>query len=167
MAILKSSVTKGGAVKIEITEEGRKNIDELLALMPIELREKQLKQALRRAARPMINKARSLAPAPTEASEKDEKISLKDSIGVKIKAYSKAVCAFIGPRRPWGAHGHLIEFGFEQKYVRLVSSNIKVKRKQPKQIQRQPFMRPAAITTRDEQERELVKHLKRGIGKLA
>lgn len=182
-SILKTSVSKGGKVRIEITESGKIETDKLLANMPIALREKQLKGAIRAAAKVFIKKAKALAPPPGYVGDKPDKMSLRDSFGVKVKAYQTTVAGFAGPRRPYGNHAHLIEFGFNQHFVMLGTTGIKVLRgnrkestlnkrglvnsSSPKRIQRQPFMRPAAISTRGEQEQAFVNHLRKGIGELA
>jgi hypothetical protein len=182
-SIFKSSVGKGGRVRIEITEDGRIETDKLLANMPIELRSRQLHTALRRAGMVVVRKARTLAPAPGYEGDNPSKLSLRDSIGVKVKGYNYTVVAFIGPRRPWGNHGHLIEYGFNQHFVKLGASGIKVLRGKreggtqnkrgkansatPKRIARQPFMRPAAISTQRQQEQAFVDTLRKGIGDLA
>jgi HK97 gp10 family phage protein len=166
-SILKTSVGKGGKVRIEITESGRQETDKLLANMPLELREKQLKGAIRAAAKVFIKKAKALAPPPGYVGDKPDKMSLRDSIAVKVKAYQTTVAGFVGPRRPYGNHAHLIEFGFDQHYVTLGTTGIKKKRKTPNAIPKKPFMRPAAISTLKDQEQAFVNHLRKGIGELA
>jgi len=180
--VLQSTTTKGGRVRIEITEHGNKQIDKLLAEMPQDLREKQIRTALHKAGKVVVNRAKQLVPQPGYEGDNDEKRSLKQSIKVKVKAYKTTVCAFVGPSRPYGNHAHLIEYGFLQHFVRLGSSGVKVLRGKrensstskkgkthsdtPKQIPRRPFMRPAAITTQDQQEAAFIGHLKKGIGEL-
>lgn len=151
------------SVGIKITETG--NTDNLLAKMPIEFREKQLKSALKKGANVVASATRRNAPKPGYPFDDPEKKPLKNTISTVTRQYGPKVMTITGPRWPDGAHGRLIEFGFLQKTVRLPNGVI-VRRKTPLRVVPNPFMRRAADTTKSQQESAIVGSLRKGVADL-
>ena len=143
-----------------------KETEKLLKMFPEDMREKVLKQAVRAAGGAVRNKARAniaghrsekTGTADKQSKEVRERragrpMGLWKSITVVVKTYKNAVVAFVGPRRPWGNHGNLIEYGAT---VRLWGSDRTV------YLPPRPFMRDAADTTKAEQKRRALQKLKR------
>ena len=110
-----------------------------------QLERRGMKDALMKAATPMVKKTREGAPVRTGA--------LKKSIGKKGKTYPKTQTAYVvvGPRSNFELNGerpawyaHLVEFGHD-----LVFSSADGKR-QAGFVAPRPFMRPAFEATKDQ-----------------
>lgn len=144
------------AVRVRIKEVGK--ADELLAGLPIELRGNALTKAVRAAGNVVAKEARRLAPKPGYAGDDASKEPLNKTIKVKVRRYNNAIVGFVGPTRPNGAHGHLVEYGHAKVlWGKRTDGFVKAK----------PFLRPAADTTEAEQQRKIVDTLKAELKKLA
>lgn len=163
----KMRLPRGGKGRIQIDIVETKNTEELLSQMPLELREKHLRSAVRKAGNIVAKEARRRCPKPGYPGDNPTKTPLNRTITTKTRVYPKTVTAFVGPKRPHGAHGHLVEYGFSQKWVKMRDSELKVKRKYPKQTRAKPFMRPAAHSTIQQQKQAIVDYLKSKLKELA
>lgn len=141
-------------VKISIPEE----TDKLLGQIPINLRRRSLKKALRKAGQVVAREARRLAPRPGYPGDKPGKKPLKNTIRVKVSDFGEVQAAFVGPSYPEGAHGHLVEFGHEEVLWGKRTGGF---------VREKPFMRPAADSTEAQQREAIISTLKKDIEKLA
>ena len=144
------------AIRTKLTET--RNTDALLAGMPMELRGKQLKSALRKGGNVVKKEARATAPKPGYPGDKPGLKPLRDSFVVKVKEYPRTVAAFIGSRWPDAAHLHLVEFGH-----RMVLWG----KRTDGTVTGKPFFRRAADTTEPQQSAAIVGSLKSDLNKLA
>lgn len=145
---------KSAQVKIAIPPE----TDKLLGQIPIELRSKTLKKALRKAGQVVAREARRLAPKPGYPGDKPGKKPLKNTIRVKIADYGQTQAAFVGPSYPDGAHGHLVEYGHDK---------VLWGERTGEYVRGKPFMRPSADSTEAQQREAIIGTLKAEINKLA
>lgn len=128
-------------LKISVT--GAKEIDTVLNGMPKELTHKVLGQAHADAAKPLIEKAKLLAPEGPNGN-------LVDSIGAEkenIRSAREVGQVQAGPRRSRrhkGHAGHLVEYG-TQRRTNQVGSNRGV-------MPKHPFMKPAFDSTKSQVE---------------
>ena len=128
-------------VKISVT--GVREIDNVLKAMPKELTHQTLGSAHLAAAKPLIEKAKLLAPeGPTG--------NLVDSIGgvkAPIKKANTIGEVNVGPRRTRqhrGHHGHLVEFGTKPRANKKGANRGVMPKK--------PFMEPAFQQTQNKVE---------------
>lgn len=125
------------SVTISIT--GLKEIDTVLKRMPRELTHRVLGQAHADALKPLVEKAKLLAPEGPNGNLVDsigpEKLSQRSATNIgEVQA---------GPRRGRrhkGQAGHLVEYGTRQRRTRKGSNRGTMPRK--------PFMRPAFEATK-------------------
>jgi hypothetical protein len=61
------------------------------------------------ASKVVVKRARELVPKPGYAGDKPGLKPLRETIGHTVKTYGQIFVAIIGPQRPAGAHGHLVE----------------------------------------------------------
>ena len=96
----------------KVTLKESKDLDGILAKLPIELRGKALADAMKAAGKIVMLDAKKRIPRG-DPSHKPDKKPLADSLGVKVKGYNqdRRMVAIIGAKWPEGAHLHLIEFG--------------------------------------------------------
>ena len=146
---------KRSSVRVGIVEKGK--ADQILGAMPIDVREKVLKSALRKAARVVIKEAKRLVPQG-DPKHNPGNVSLKDTLKTVRRKYKTADAEIVGPEYPQGAHGHLVEFGHEKVLWGLRTGE----RVKPK-----PFLRPAADNTEKQQQAAIIQHLRRELDKLA
>lgn len=132
-----------------------KNTEAILARMPIELREKQLKKALGRGVRVMAKEARK--KAPVEQNDDDD-VHIKKSIRTGARSRGSRVWAFATVRGLAAVYSLALEYGHD-----LIAWG----RKTDKRVEKKSFWRPAADTTEPEQHREVVKSLKNDLDDLA
>ena len=104
---------------------------------------KQQRKALRKMGTVVMNAARKLVPQPGYPGDKPEFKPLRDTIGVEVKD-GEQIYAVIGPERPAGAHGHLVEYG--HRIVKHDGEDT------GKMAEPHPFMEPAARDTRSQQD---------------
>lgn len=129
-----------GAITLDIQETG--NTAALLTELPLAIRGKGLLSAVRKSLKPVVAKAKSLAPVgQARAGKKAGKPHLRDTITSVVRDYGETKVGVAGPSYPAGAHGHLIEFGHN-----VVRDGRVVGRAPP-----YPFLRPAAESTASEQ----------------
>lgn len=142
------------------------DLDDILAQLPIELRGDAMKKAVGAGARIPKNKARELAPRGNPEHNPDAK-PLWKTIGMIVKSYNLGAIwvAIVGPERPAGSHGHLVEDGHEVKVSRgsrkgqaPLTGSARVKGKK--------FMAPAVDTTMDQQDRAIRASLVESIKKV-
>lgn len=96
---------------ISIAIENFPEVDKQLAQLPLELRATALRAGLNAAGQVVINRAKELVPKPGYPGDKPEYKPLRDTIGKLVKVYGDIWVAIVGPQRPAGAHGHLVERG--------------------------------------------------------
>jgi HK97 gp10 family phage protein len=126
-------------VKVKLSVTGIKEIDQVLKGMPKELSHKVLGQAHADAAKPLIEKAKLMAPeGPTG--------NLVDSIGAEKESMSRATVSGqvgVGPRRSRrhkGHTAHLVEHGTTvRRNSKGANRGFMTKR---------PFMKPAFEATK-------------------
>lgn len=129
-----------------ITVIGVKEIDKVLKELPASLSHSVMGAAHAAAAKPLVDKAKLLAPeGPTG--------NLVDSIGV-VKTPSKKANRVgevkVGPRRKGGYKGfagHLVEYGTKKRQTKKGANRGVMKAK--------PFMQPAFNQTKDIVERSI------------
>lgn len=134
-------------MKPGITITGVKEIDDCLKAMPRDLTDKVLQTAGVNAAKPLISKAKLMAPeGPTG--------NLVDSIGA-IKGRKSASRNIgqvsVGPRRGGnykGYAGHLVEYGTRARYTKGRGKKRKVKNAYRGIMPKKKFMEPAFQATR-------------------
>lgn len=129
-----------------ISVTGVAEIDKVLKALPKEMNHKILGAAHAGAAKPLVERAKLLAPeGPTG--------NLVDSIGVvksNIKRANKLGEVVVGPRkrgRYKGYAGHLVEYGTRKRRTRKGANRGSMKPK--------PFMRPAFNQTKGIVERQI------------
>lgn len=141
-------------IKVDVIDA--RNTDRLLGQMPIELREKQLVSAVRKAGN--VVKREAAARVPEGEYDALGKPALKDSLSTKIVKYQSSVMAIVGGRWPEGNHAHLVERGHEEVLWGVRSGG---------RVPPYPFLEPAADSTIQQQRRKVIESLKKAIGKLA
>ena len=126
-------------------------MESFLKKLPLLVRQKAVKASIRKGANVVRTKARRLAPrgGPREGA-KAGKPHLRDTIKTIVREYQNRTMAFVGPSWPSGNHGHLVEFGF-------------IHQPDGKAVAPQPFLRPAADSTRTQQKDAIEKELKKRI----
>jgi phage gpG-like protein len=141
-------------------------ISKISKRMPVTILQKGIRSAakiLQREIKANLNSHRS---SRTGSSKKWSSVvrekragrttDLRDSIGYKVKLYrsgnSERVAAFVGPRRPFGNHANLVEYG---SLVKLWGSDRTVR------IPPRPFMRPAADSTKKQQRDAIIDTVRR------
>ena len=137
-----------GSARFALTIDKRTwaRMDRVLAKASIELRQRMVKKAIRKAARKIAIAMKKRAPV----SDDDKGKPLKETIGVVVREYGARTTAIIGPEYPAGSHGHLVEFGHEE-----VLFGVKTGRRVPPH----PFARPAFDETKEEAKNEIVRSL--------
>lgn len=127
-------------MRVKLSVSGVKEIDSVLSSWPKDLQHKTLSATHSAAAKPMIEKAKLLAPEGPEGN-------LVDSIGSVTTPMAKANIigeVKIGPRRSRryrGHHGHLVEFGTKPRRNRRGANRGIMPKK--------PFMEPAFHATKN------------------
>jgi hypothetical protein len=104
------TLTIGGKASSGSESEIHKALDKIV----IELRAKALKEAAKKAGKIAESRARILAPRG-DKKHKPKLKPLASTIKTKVKQYAgqSIAVAIVGPTRPEGAHGHLVERGHE------------------------------------------------------
>lgn len=126
-----------------------------LAKIELALRKKVRGNALRSAAQVVRRRAKQLAPRPGYPGDKPGKPSLRETIAYRTREYrgGSIGVVVVGPRRPEGSHGHLVEQGH-----RIVS---KAGVDTGKRVEAKAFLAPAVDQTKAEQRAAFVAALKR------
>lgn len=97
---------------ITVRVAGLKELDEALKQLPKSVGKTVLRNALKKAAAPVVADAK--ANAPRDRGDLAESIDIRATLTRRqrrMRARRGAVEMFIGPSFPLGAHGHLVEFG--------------------------------------------------------
>jgi hypothetical protein len=98
--------------------EGFEEADRLLAkIADPERRNEAFVGGLRQASEAVVTRARELTPAPGYPGDKPGLKALRDTLGHVVKQYTTTFVAVIGPQRPAGAHGHLVEGGTRRHVI--------------------------------------------------
>lgn len=117
----------------------------LMRLQPA-VQKKIGKDALVKAARPIIRATKANIGGSRLSKKRRAELkalgfprdftgNLRRSIGYRLRRYGKRLIIVLGPRRPKGAHGHLVEYGTAPRYT----DGGEFRGKMPAL----PFMRPA------------------------
>lgn len=129
-----------------ISVTGLKEIDRVLKELPKQMQHSILSAAHAAAAKPLVEKAKLIAPeGPTG--------NLVDSIGVSktsVKKANKLGEVRVGPRRKGGFKGfagHLVEFGTKRRRTRKGANRGLMRPK--------PFMKPAFGQTKGQVEKDI------------
>lgn len=148
----------------KIVTTGTDNLEKLLREYPIEVRQKVLGQAVRRAGNVVKKRVRANAPVG-DPNHKPENKPLRDSFAVKVVRYKNdaLAMAIVGAKRPEGAHAHLVEDGH------------RIRRRGKKGegpgdytgafVPGKEFLAPAADQTKNEQTQAIIDHLVKSVEK--
>lgn len=131
---------------------GMDEVGVLLNNFAAETQAKTLETAIRQACRVVIKEAKKIVSPPGYKGDKPGLVPLKDTIEFKVVTNTKGTLGMVGPRRPDGAHGHLVEFG----HTKVLWGNRTSGRVRP-----YPFLRPAADTTQSAQQSAMINYLKK------
>lgn len=123
--------------QIEISDRAIELVDQIAG----DLRAGALVRAARAAGNAVKADAKPRITAPGYKGDKADLKPLRDSLAVAVRDYEKRVIAVVGTSWPEGAHGHLVENGHIGR--RPDGSTF--------HVPPHPFLRPAAIGTREEQ----------------
>ena len=142
-----------------VTVKETADLEKILKELPIELRVKALRSAARAGGAVVRRAAQKLAPVGDPSHNPDAK-PLSKSIGMVVESYKQdtVAVAIVGPQRPAGAHGHLIEGGHD-----VVVSRGERKGQQPlsgkNKVPGKEFMAPAVDGTLSKQDAAIIKSL--------
>lgn len=130
-------------MSVMISFSGVAEIDKVLRTLPNQLTHNLLSEVHTIAARPLVERARLLAPL-------GETMNLTKSIGIEKESYGKSdtlgiVRAGVRRGRYKGNHGHLVEYGTRSRQTRSGSNRGVMPRK--------PFMEPSWMQTKTQVER--------------
>lgn len=130
---------------------GLKELDNALKQLPSAFHKQVLNAALRKAGKPVVDHVRSSGDTPRRSGFLAASVKVGTSLSrrqkrSRIKEAQAEV--FIGPTYPYGAHGHLLEFG-----------TVKMKAR--------PFMRPAWDATKHQVLKIFAEELKKAISRKA
>jgi HK97 gp10 family phage protein len=139
-------------MQVKLSLSGVKEIDRVLKGLPLEMSHKVLGQAHADAAKPLVEKAKLLAPeGPTG--------NLVDSIGTEKENIQRATVigqVQAGPRRSRrhkGHAGHLVEYGTRERKNKSGAGRGKMSKK--------PFMQPAFQATKEIIEKRIAESIGR------
>lgn len=139
------------------------DMEKILSQIPIEMRGKALKSAVTEAGKLVIKRAKQYVPRG-DKRHKPELKPLWKTLGQNIKAYNNDALwmAIVGPKRPGGAHGHLIEGGHD-----VVVNRGPRKGKSPltgsARVEGKEFMAPAVDQTLKAQDKIVMATLRKAI----
>ena len=154
--MVRTRTTGGQGTGVEVTMTG---VDpgKWLQHLAVQLRRSAMKKAIRAGAAPVRKLARQLVPVGgPRTGRKSDKKHLRDTIAVRVKSYNAVDVAIVGPQWPSGAHGHLVEFGYDA----ILPDGEKVA------VPPQPYMRPAAEQTKTLQANAITNKLKAEVEKV-
>lgn len=115
-----------------------------------------LTRALKEGGKVVVKRAKQLCPKPGYPGDDPTKKPLQETIGIEVRKYDHSIVIVMGPEYPAGAHGHLIEFGHNHFLFGVATGNF---------LPAQPFMRPAADETKEEQDSAITSSLESSIAK--
>jgi len=139
---------------VQIT--GAEAIEADLSRIPLELRGTAMRSGLRAAGTLVVRRAKQLVPQPGYPGDKPEFKPLRDTLGVEVRAYENAMVAVVGPKRPAGSHGHLVEYS-HMHYAHGQPTGIRTKAT--------PFIGPAVKETKLRQMAAVQRVVKRAVEK--
>lgn len=156
--------------------EGFEEADRALArITDPETRNRAFAGGLRKAGGVVVKRAKELVPKPGYPGDKQGLKPLMDTLATIVKQYATTFVAISGPQRPAGAHGHLVEGGTKQHGLRAgvargkatgkkaIAANgvIYGQRVRHPGATPRPFMRPAAVDTKAQQEAAIIEGINR------
>ena len=142
--------------QITTSLEGFTHSESQLLKIPIEM-DNQARKALRRMGTLVANRAKQLVPPPGYPGDKPGFKALRDTLGVEVKQ-GRVLMSITGPKRPAGAHGHLVEYAHRHMSHGELTGTI---------TEPHPFLGPAATETKVQQDqiaRNAVVEMDRNIG---
>lgn len=153
------------SIQVRLTETG--NVEQLLERLPVEIRGNTMRKALRAAGRVVQKQAKANVPRSRTTRTRDKWSSKTKqqragvaehhkTVGVEVRVYDGVLVAIVGARYPEGALAHLIEQGHD-----LVAWGTPL----PIFVQGNPYLAPAADTTRREQEDAIIRKLSEEVDK--
>lgn len=131
-------------------------VERQLMQLPIEMRGKVLRAALRKAGKLVVDRAKQLVPPPGYPGDKPEYKPLRDSLAVETRGYTNALVAIVGAKRPAGTHGHLVEES-HRHFSHGVPTGV--------MTEPTPFIGPAAEQTAGQQQITLIDGIKKAVAK--
>lgn len=117
---------------------GAKELDEALRRLPEAVHKSVLQSALRKAGKILVDHVRSDGSAPRRTGMLVASVTVGTKLGNrqrKARVREGEAEVFIGPTYPFGAHGHLVEFGATRDKRGVMPAN--------------PFMRRAWDANKD------------------
>lgn len=139
-----------------VTVTGAEQIEQDLARLPLELRGTATQAGLRAAGSLVVRRARQLVPQPGYPGDKPEFKPLRDTLATEVRGYTNAMVAVVGPKRPAGSHGHLVEESHAH-YAHGQPTGIRTKAT--------PFMGPASRETKLKQQAAVTAGIKKAVEK--
>lgn len=132
------------------------DLEDFLKQLPIEVRTKSAKKAVRAGGNEVAKAARrNIKRGGPREGRKSGKPHLKNTVRVRVRDYGGRFLAVVGTSWPSGAHGHLVEFGYYAKARDGTTT----------WVPPQPYLRPAADTTKNQQAAAITDSLKKTIFK--
>jgi len=129
-------------INIEVDPATERALRAALRKLSASVERKIVKQSIHRAANPIAKDMKGRLPTKRSSSTGN----LRKSIGKRTKKYpSGVVVTVVGPRRRFGRHGHLVEFGTGPRWD--------LTKRVPKYtgiMPARPFARPAYMAKRRE-----------------
>lgn len=141
------------SVKISVT--GIKEIDEVLKGMPLQLSDKVLQSAHAAAAKPLIEKAKLIAPEGPTGNLVDSIGAVKGNFNQVASLQREVGQVTVGPRRGGrykGYAGHLVEYGTKGRKTKGKGNKRPVRNANRGVMPKKPFMEPAFQSTKTEVE---------------
>lgn len=100
------------SVRIEVSEEFFREVDQQLARMEIIARSKLLEAGVRKGLNLVKTRVRQILPKPGYPGDKPELRPLRDTVGTTVKVYrDRYLTGVVGYRWDGGQHGHIVEHG--------------------------------------------------------
>jgi len=129
---------------------GFADVDKQLAQLPIEIRGKTLKDAMKKAAQVIVSRARDLVPPPGYPGDKPELKPLRDSIVAKGSSARDTTSGLV---KAAGQHSHLVEGAYFKDGVWI---NVDVRHTSYGSptgtiLKKHPFIQPAEEQTKSQQ----------------
>lgn len=146
-------------MSVAIKLENFEGVDDQLRQLPDSMRGNEIRKALGKAGRAVVRRAKQLVTPPGYPGDKPGLKPLRDTIGVEVKGYDNSTVAVVGPKRPTGAHGHLVEHGH------MIVGHKPLKVQTGVATTPDPFMDPAAEQTKAQQQTAVIEGLKAAVKK--
>ena len=140
---------------ISVRIDESKDTTRLLLRMPVAMREKVVKKAIKAAAQAVAKRARQLAPKPGYVGDDPTKPALNKSIRVVVRMYGNVIVAVVGPVGRLAPHAHLVEFGHRK---------VLWGRETGGQVAGKPFLRPCGRRDTSTAESGNYRYASQGVG---